>query len=54
MEGLALKKMPVTVSFASAVRDVVDERAGKKLGDGQSFKFEYDPVQAVMFSALTP
>ena len=51
VEGLAAAKFPITVSFASPMRDVTDERTGKKLGDGQKFSFDYNAVEAVMLSA---
>ena len=50
VEGLAAKKHPITVAFPAPVKDLVDERAGKTLGDGQSFSFAFNPVEAVFFS----
>jgi hypothetical protein len=49
-EGLGSGKIPLTVEFASAVRDVEDVRAGKKLGDGKSFKTEFNIGEAVVLS----
>ena len=54
VEGLASGKQTVTVTFATPLRDVVDERAAKPLGDGAAFSVEYDPVQAVLLSAKAP
>jgi len=36
--------------FAAAVRDVVDERTGAKLGDGDRFPVEFDPKGALLLS----
>ncbi|MFH1023674.1 MAG: beta-galactosidase trimerization domain-containing protein [Planctomycetota bacterium] len=48
--GLGGGKIPVEVELTAPVRDVVDERAGKKLGDGAKFAFEFNASEAVFFS----
>ncbi|HPD15983.1 MAG TPA: beta-galactosidase trimerization domain-containing protein [Planctomycetota bacterium] len=50
VEGLAAKKHPITVAFPSPVKDAIDERTGKKLGDGASFTLDFNPVEAAFFS----
>ena len=42
--------IPIVVEFPRPVQDVVDERSGKKLGAGTSFRFELKPTEAVFFS----
>jgi hypothetical protein len=56
-EGLGEKVLPLDVEFPSAVADVVDERSGKKLGDGSKFSFQFRTAEAVFLSfkdAATP
>jgi len=48
--GLKTDTVPVTVKFAKAVRNVRDERAGKKLPDGSEFKFDWVMNEAVVLS----
>jgi hypothetical protein len=49
-EGLITGRLKVDVEFPAVVKDVVDERAGKKLGDGRKFTFEFDAPEAAFFS----
>lgn len=49
-EGLVLKKVPLDIEFAAPVRDVVDERTGKKLGDGRKFTLDFNGVEPVFIS----
>ena len=49
-EGLSAGRIPIEVSFPATVRDVVDERTGKKLGEGASFPFELKLAEAVLLS----
>jgi hypothetical protein len=49
-QGLIDQKVKITVELASAVKDAVDERTGQKLGDGKSFAFDFNAVEAVFFS----
>ena len=42
--------MPLEVAFAAAVQDVIDERTGKRLGDGSRFRFEFRTAEAVFLS----
>ena len=48
--GLKTEKLPVTLAFAGAVKDVKDERAGKELGDGKEFKVDWTQNEAVVLS----
>jgi hypothetical protein len=54
--GLVKEKMKVDLEFALPVKDFVDERAGKKLGDGAKFSVEYNSVEAgfASFSGAVP
>ncbi len=47
---LAAGELPVEVRLAAPVRDVRDERAGRKLPDGDRFSFRVDAAEAVLFS----
>lgn len=47
-------RRPLAVELAGPMRDVVDERSGKKLGDGRRFEFSFDPSEAVFFSFAGP
>ncbi len=49
-EGLVARTIPVEVEFARAVRDVIDERTGTKLGDGRKFRFQFNTAEAVLLS----
>ena len=49
-EGLGSGKIALDIEFASAVRDVEDVRSGKKLGDGKTFKTEFNIGEAVVLS----
>jgi hypothetical protein len=48
--GLKKDKIPVTLSFTQPVKQVRDERAGKDLGDGSEFKFDWTMNEAVVLS----
>ena len=48
--GLKAGKLPVTLAFAGDLKDVKDERAGKKLADGKEFKFDWTQNEAVVLS----
>lgn len=48
--GLKKDKIPVTLSFAQPVKEVRDERAGKDLGSGKQFKFDWTMNEAVVLS----
>jgi hypothetical protein len=50
VEGLSTRALPIEVELSAPATDVVDERTGKKLGDGTRFSFQFDPVSAVFFS----
>lgn len=54
--GLGSGRIPLDVEFASPLRDVVDERAGRKLGDGAKFQVEFNQGEAVLlsFAGLPP
>jgi len=49
-DGLVDKTIPISVEFAMPVRDVVDERRGKKLGDGRKFSLEFKTTEAAFLS----
>ena len=49
-EGLISQKTRITVEFPAPVKDLVDERTGRKLGDGKSFPFDFNAVEAVFLS----
>ena len=49
-KGLIEKKVSLTVKFEKPVRDLVNERTGRKLGDGKSFSFDFNPVEALLLS----
>jgi len=48
--GLAEGKIAVDVEFPEVVKEVVDERAGKKLGEGKKFSFEFNAPEAAFLS----
>ena len=54
VEGLLTKKTPITVTFARPVRDLLDERAARNHGAGTTFKFDFNPVEAVFLSFEGP
>ncbi|HYG64244.1 MAG TPA: beta-galactosidase trimerization domain-containing protein, partial [Thermoanaerobaculia bacterium] len=49
-EGLVEAVVPVEVRLSMPVRDVRDERTGRKLPDGDRFTFQLDTTEAVFFS----
>jgi hypothetical protein len=50
VEGLTAKKHPITVTLPVPVKGAIDERTGKKLGDGATFTLDFNPVEAAFFS----
>lgn len=50
VEGLTAKKHPITITFFAPVKDAIDERTGKKLGDGTAFTLDFNPVEATFLS----
>jgi hypothetical protein len=48
--GLKSDALPVELEFAKPARNVIDERSGKKLGDGTAFKMEWKRNEAVVMS----
>lgn len=50
VEGLAERRETLTVEFPAEVRDVVDERSGRRLGEGKQFRFDFNSATAVFFS----
>jgi hypothetical protein len=51
-QGLVNREIPMTVEFAAPVRDVVDERSGRHLGDGRTFRLPFRTCEAVLLSVL--
>jgi hypothetical protein len=49
-EGLRSQIVPIQIELPAEVADVVDERSGRQLGAGRRFTFEFNPVEAVLFS----
>ena len=52
--GLKLGKILVDVEFPAAVEEVLDERTGRKLGDGTRFSFEFAAPEAAFLSFAGP
>jgi len=50
VEGLTAKRHPITIALPAPVRDLTDERTGKKLGEAASFTLDFNPVEAAFFS----
>lgn len=50
VEGLLARKQRIMVDFDESVRDVVNERTDERLGNGRSFQFDFNGVEAVFFS----
>lgn len=50
VEGLIDQKARLDIWFREGVKDMVDERTGKKLGDGRHFSFDFNSVEAAFFS----
>ncbi len=48
--GLKIATIPVTLEFAGPVKDVRNERTGKKLGNGKDFKVTWQQNAAVVLS----
>jgi hypothetical protein len=48
--GLKSETIPVTLEFSAAVKNVRDERAGKELGEGKEFTFDWPMNQAIVVS----
>jgi hypothetical protein len=53
-EGLISQRTKVTLEITAEVDDVVDERTGRRLGAGRQFPFEFNSVEAIMFSFRGP
>jgi hypothetical protein len=49
-DGLVERTFPIEVELPAVIRDVVDERTGRKLGDGKKFSFKFKTTEAVFFS----
>ena len=47
-------KVELEIRFRQPVKDVVNERTGKKLGAGDVFRVEYDRAEAVLLSIAYP
>ncbi len=52
--GLKTDAVPITLSFAGKVAAARDERAGKDLGEGESFPFNWKMNEAVVMSFAGP
>jgi hypothetical protein len=52
--GLKTDKVPVTLEFSFPVADARDERTGKALGDGKTFRFDWTMNEAVVMSLIQP
>jgi len=50
VEGLIDQKTKINIVFREDVHDVADERAGKSLGNGRRFTFDFNCVKAVFLS----
>ena len=48
--GLKSETIPVTLRFARPVNDARDERTGKQLGTGNSFRFDWKMDEAIVIS----
>ena len=48
--GLKSDLVPVTLAFSKSVKDLRDERTGKALGSGSTFKFDWKMNEAVVVS----
>ena len=48
--GVGTARISVDVEFAGAVKDLIDERSGKKLGDGKTFAFSFNGPEAAFMS----
>jgi hypothetical protein len=49
-EGLVERQFPIQVEFPAEATDLVNERSGKKFGNGRRFTFDLNTVEAVFFS----
>jgi hypothetical protein len=49
-DGLVERNFSIEVELPRVIRDVIDERTGQKLGDGQKFSFSFKTTEAVLFS----
>jgi hypothetical protein len=52
--GLTEEEVSVEVRLAAPVRDVRDERSGRKLLDGNHFRFQIPATEAALFSFAGP
>jgi hypothetical protein len=48
--GLKSATIPVTLEFATPIKSPRDERAGKRLPDGKTFKFDWKMNEAIVIS----
>ncbi len=48
--GLKTAKLPITLKFDKAIKNVVNERSGEKLKNGSSFKLDWQQQEAVVIS----
>lgn len=49
-EQLKVQTIPIEVQFDRPVRDVVNERTGQRLGDGDRFQFSFPMAEAIFLS----
>lgn len=49
-EALLQQEIPVSIDFSRPVYGAVDERTGKRLGEGRSFRLPFHTCEAVMIS----
>lgn len=49
-EGLVARTIPIELVFAQPVRDVINERTGKHLGDGTRFSADFPMAEAALIS----
>ncbi|WP_435021526.1 beta-galactosidase trimerization domain-containing protein [Tundrisphaera sp. TA3] len=52
--GLAPSAADLAVELRWPARDAIDERTGRRLGDGSRFTFPFDGTSAVLFSVAAP
>lgn len=49
-EGLVQRQIALNVEFAHEVADAIDERGGRRLGDGRRFAFQFNGPEAIFLS----
>lgn len=52
--SLTSEPKTITVEWPAIIRDLIDERTGKSLGDGRSFAFEFNGIEPVFLSVADP